>query len=964
MKREHATLALWLALSLAPAVEMRAEETTAVDYPFLGVTHITRTGSVPDFPRNVKIHVVRIDLTAPHLSFRFTPHSGTRDTHRETTLQYLNDTGAQIAINGCFFGPFPSADLNADCVGFAASDGDVYSPFELPAQNFAIVRDAPAINIDPHNHASIVHRAPAYSDGTCYGLCQAVDGLHVQENVTVWNAFSGSAQIVTGGVKTIPCYLDATHPGCQLIQGTSDYSNSHSWYDVPNARTAIGIGCDEKTLILFTVDKFNGSQGMTVPEVADLLIRDYGVCNALNMDGGGSTSLAMLNPTTGIGAYVNSPSDNFPIGRTNASGLAVFAARYAAAATWTPDQMLRVKGVADVQVSPDGLRVAFTVTEHVIEAQTSEPLSEIWIAEADGSRELPLARGSFPHWSPDGKWIAFLSDHSGATNIWRIRPDGGDPQQLTRVKRGVAGFQWSHDSAWIAFGAPVDSTAEEDQRHKEKTDWEVVGADYPCQRLWLIRAEPDATPRLLTPQKLSLGGAFGGGWLDWSPDDRRLVFAHMPRPQFDDWRKTDISEVEIGSGRIRTVAATPAAEDSPLYSPDGLWIAYRVSDIPPGWGIDFRVYVVPASGGSARPLAETFNREPALVGWTADSRSLIVEETRGTSQALYRLPLDGPPAVLFAPGRGSFPAVALNGPRNTLGFAKQESAEAPEAFVSLVEPVAPRQVSRVNADLPTSPLGETRVIRWNGPGDFPIEGLLTLPSGYREGRRYPLLVIMHGGPPSSFTQTFIANASPYPTSAFAERGYAVLRPNIRGSTGYGKDFRYANYGDWGGKDFEDMMDGVDYLVAQGIADPERLGVMGWSYGGYMTAWTVTQTRRFKAASIGAPITDLASLNGTADMATFVPDYFGGEAWEKPQLYLQRSPLYQVNGVSTPVLLQHGELDTICPLSQSREFYDALIKRGVAVRMTIYPRSGHGVREPKFVRQIMQENLDWFEQHLR
>ncbi len=327
MKRDHAKLVLWLALLLAPAVDMRAADTSTVDYPFLGVTHITRVGSAPDFPRNVKIHVIKIDLTEPDVSFRFTPHSGTRDTYRETTLQFLSETGAQIAINGCFFLPFPSTDLNAACIGFAASNGDVYSPFELPTQNFAIVRDAPAINIDPHNHASIVHRAPRYSDGTCYGLCQAVDGLHVRENVTIWNAFSGSAQIVTNGVKTVPCYLDAAHPGCQLVQGASAFSNSHSWYSLPNARTSIGISCDNKTLIFFTVDKFNGSRGMTVPEVADLLIRDYGVCNALNMDGGGSTSLAMVNPATGMGAYVNSPSDSFPVGRKNASGLAVFAAR-------------------------------------------------------------------------------------------------------------------------------------------------------------------------------------------------------------------------------------------------------------------------------------------------------------------------------------------------------------------------------------------------------------------------------------------------------------------------------------------------------------------------------------------------------------------------------------------------------------------------------------------------------------
>ncbi|HYU80393.1 MAG TPA: phosphodiester glycosidase family protein [Vicinamibacterales bacterium] len=327
MRRSHAAVLVGLALWLAAAAEMQAANVITIAYPYLGITHITRVGSPPDFPRNVKIHVVKIDLTAPFLSFEYTPHAGTRDTLRQTTLQYLNSVGAQVAINGSFFLPFPSADFNSALVGFAASKGNVYSPFELPTQNYALIRDSPAINIDPNNNASIVHRDPAFSDGTCYGLCQAIDGLHVLENVIVWNAFSGSAQIVTNGVKTIPCYLDATHPGCALVgPGPANYSNSNSWYELVNARSSIGLSCDNKTLVLFTVDVTNGSQGMRVSEVADLLIRDYGVCNALNMDGGGSTSLAMVDPVTGLAALVNSSSDN-PNGRANASGLAVFAAR-------------------------------------------------------------------------------------------------------------------------------------------------------------------------------------------------------------------------------------------------------------------------------------------------------------------------------------------------------------------------------------------------------------------------------------------------------------------------------------------------------------------------------------------------------------------------------------------------------------------------------------------------------------
>ena len=301
-----------------------AADTSVVEFPFLGVTHIFRAGSAPDFPRDVKMHIVKIDLTAPFLSFTLTPPGGTRDVSRLTTLDFLTQQGAQIAINAHFFLPFPSTDLNADLIGFAASNGTVFSPFELPSQNYAIVRDAPAINIDANNHASVVNRAAGFADGAC-SLCVANDGLHVQQPVTLWNAFAGSAQIITGGVKTIPCYVDATHPGCQLVSPVpAYYSNSISWYSLTSARVAIGLSRDNKTLFLFTVDDANGSSGMSVPELADLLINDYGVYNALNMDGGGSTTLAMENPATHVRALVNTSSDS-AAGRIVATSLAVFA---------------------------------------------------------------------------------------------------------------------------------------------------------------------------------------------------------------------------------------------------------------------------------------------------------------------------------------------------------------------------------------------------------------------------------------------------------------------------------------------------------------------------------------------------------------------------------------------------------------------------------------------------------------
>ena len=282
-----------------------------VTNPFVGVTLISQTETSP---RAEHIHIAEINLTAPGIHFELTPPGGTLETVRQTTVGFLNQEHAQLAINSHFFLPFPSSDPNAMLIGLAASNGNVYSSFETPVQSYALVTNAPALNIDSSNHAGIVHDDTAFANGK-----------HVQENAMLWTAVAGSAQIITNGVVSIPTYLDATHPdGLLTPGGPASYSNSNSWYNLINARTVIGLSQDNQTLFLFTVDNAGGSRGMTVAEVANLLLNEYGVYNALNLDGGGSTTMAMQSPVTGVASIINVSSDN-PSGRAVGSNLAVFA---------------------------------------------------------------------------------------------------------------------------------------------------------------------------------------------------------------------------------------------------------------------------------------------------------------------------------------------------------------------------------------------------------------------------------------------------------------------------------------------------------------------------------------------------------------------------------------------------------------------------------------------------------------
>ena len=643
----------------------------------------------------------------------------------------------------------------------------------------------------------------------------------------------------------------------------------------------------------------------------------------------------------------------------------------AAPAVWTPDLAFQVKRVSQVAVSPDGRRVAYVVAAAQMEGEKSEWLSQIHVASADGASSLQLTRGekssSAPAWSPDGQWIAFVSARGGKPQLWRIPLGGGEAEALTDEKSAPSAPRYSPDGKHIAFLMTEPKTDDEEKADKEKRDFKVVGEGEKRSRLYVVPVEKDAagkrSVRALSPAGANVGDGDGSGDYDWSPDSRQIAFAHQPSPLADDWTRQDVSVAEVSTGTVRALAATAAAETSPLFTPDGAQVAFLASDAPPTWATATRVYLVPAGGGTPKPLAETFDRQPNFAGFSADGSRLYFTEARGTVNRLGALPVNGGPPVDLGRADRMVDGASLNLSRTHVGFTSQAPDRAPEAFViALDRPEDAVQVSHAQV-LEDADLGKTDVVAWKSTDGKPIEGLLTLPAGYAAGTRVPLLVMVHGGPTGVFVRSFTGGPSPYPVAIFAGRGYAVLRCNVRGSSGYGRDFRYANYRDWGGGDYRDIMAGVDALVARGIADPDRLGVMGWSYGGYMTSWIVTQTKRFKAASVGAGVTNLMSFTGTSDIPGFVPDYMGGEYWDAFERWRTHSAMFAVKGVATPTLIQHGEADLRVPVSQGYEFYNALKRQGVTTKMVVYPRQPHGLQEPKFVKDAMTRNLEWFDRYV-
>ncbi len=643
------------------------------------------------------------------------------------------------------------------------------------------------------------------------------------------------------------------------------------------------------------------------------------------------------------------------------------------AAHWTPELMLKVKTVADVVPAPDGKRVAFSVGTAVMEGEKSEWISQIYVSAADGSQTVQLTRGeksaTNPAWSPDGNWIAFLTPRAGPkSNLWRIPVAGGEAEQLTDEKGGITAFSWSPDGTQIAYLMADPKTDAEEKADREKRDAFVVNENQKRSRLYVLplaaNAEGKRPVRRLTGGDLHVGGQLGGRNFDWSPDGTQIVFAHQPSTLVDDWQKTDLSLVEVATARVTSVVATEAAETQPVFSPDGKLIAYTASETPPQWAFASRVFVVKPNGQDSHPLAETFDLKPGIVGWTKAGDRVLVSEVQKTFNRLSALPLAGAPVVDLSPAGLMVGQPQINSTHTHVGFVSETSERAPEAFASPVSAFKSQPVSAVQ-DLPALPLGQTTVVQWKSTDGREIEGLLTLPVGYKTGERAPLLVIAHGGPTGVFVQTCTISRGPYPVAVFASRGYAVLRCNVRGSSGYGKEFRYANLNDWGGGDYRDIMSGVDWLIERGIADAERLGIMGWSYGGYMTSWIITQTRRFKAASVGAGVTNLMSFTGTSDINDFIPDYMGGEYWEQFDRWKAHSAMFQIKGVTTPTLIQHGDKDVRVPISQGYELYNALKRQGVPVKMVVYPRQPHGLQEPKMQLDAMQacNAIEWFDHAL-
>jgi dipeptidyl aminopeptidase/acylaminoacyl peptidase len=649
----------------------------------------------------------------------------------------------------------------------------------------------------------------------------------------------------------------------------------------------------------------------------------------------------------------------------------------------TPEDVLAFKNLGDVQISPDGALIAFVVADPFKEDTASER-SQIWIAQAASDGARPFTSGprsdTTPRWSPDGRTLAFLSDRleDGKPQIYLLDRDGGEARKLTDMPESPSDIAWSPDGAQLAFLMSDPESEAERQRKKEQGDAIEVEKTHRWRRVWAVDVASGATRQVTGDAQV---------WeFDWAPDGGFALIVG-PEPYEWAWFVSRLARVGPAGGMPETIYSVAEKQfGCPRLSPDGSQLAFLSCIWSDRGSNEGDVLVMPAAGGEARNLTAGYGGSIGWIRWSPDGAALDYLAYEDGEAAIGRIAVAsgarntrwrGPVELSINYG-GSY-VCATSG---IVAVARQDAQRPAEIWLIHAQgmedggwgmgriptpipyPPSPgdwRQLTHIQPPVDGLALGETRVLRWHAADGLAIQGLLILPVGYEEGQRVPTITWVHGGPAGLYPQGF--SAAGRGLQLFASAGYAVFMPNPRGSTGWGVDFTEANIGELGGRDFEDIVAGIDHVIALGIADPERLGIGGWSYGGFMTAWAITQTNRFKAAIAGAPITHWRSFHGIAEIGTWDTISYRASPYAAGGPYDHFSPIQHVTNVQTPTLLIHGQDDIIVPVSQSYEFFRALKDQGVPTELVVYPREPHGPRERAHKLDRLRRFLEWFKRYL-
>ena len=636
------------------------------------------------------------------------------------------------------------------------------------------------------------------------------------------------------------------------------------------------------------------------------------------------------------------------------------------------DHAIDLVRVSNPRIAPDGSRVLFVKDE--LDWDENERNSRIWVVGADGRGARPFTSSAddrSPEWSPRGRWVAFTrpvgEGDDRRRQLFLLPSDGGEAVQLTKHPTAVGRFEWADGGASIFFVA-ADSLPDDVEKERKNGDDAVFIDEGPNgQRrgswngVWKVDVELDAAPAdavRLTPE-----GRIVGSFAP-SPDGNHLAYAYRTENRRNASHLSEIVLLSVASGEEEGITDNDAPESQLAWSPDGRSISFAAPDLE-SWELDQgNLYVHHLPSGETRQLLAEFDPDLRSYDWHPGGRAIDFTALNRTDAHLYRVNVRSGEVEQLTDETGITGAASWNATHDVAAFAHSSPTAPGNIWLADFRDAGTRadastrlRLTDANPELAEIDLVEPELVRWRSADGLEIEGVLYQPAG-RE-RPGAAVLHIHGGPAGVFTRGFSADVQ-----LLVAQGYAVLQPNVRGSSGYGDALLRGNMNDIGGGDYQDLMTGVDAIVASGVAHPDSLAVKGWSYGGILGGWTITRTDRFKAASLGAMVADWRSEFGSGFNFDVVRWYLGGDPWSNREYWTERSAYTHLDRVTTPTILFHGTEDTTDTMEQSMNFFAGLRHLGVEARFVLFPREGHGIREPRHRRTLLGEELRWLHKYVK
>ncbi len=626
----------------------------------------------------------------------------------------------------------------------------------------------------------------------------------------------------------------------------------------------------------------------------------------------------------------------------------------------TVDDALRLKRLGNVLLSPDGERVFYSVSE--LDWDENRRRTRYFMVPFSGGEArqyISDAGGRSFRFSPDGDHLTFLRDVDDEAQVFGLPTDGGEARQLTAHKGGIEAYRWSPDGSAIFFSAEEIRSDDEQREHDLGLDPVFVDEapngkhEARFSNLWLHDMASDTETRL-TNEELIVGA------FDISPDGGQVVLTARPDDRTNYPFLSELYLYERASTRLMRLTDNNAPEDDPQWAPDGGSILYRAPsdadfDLSNGY-----FWIMDVASHRARRLDGQNQGEVDNVAWAADGTGILFNETRGTNTNLYRLDFGSGDVTTLTRRLGTMRSRAFSADRKRAIFSYENFTTPIDLWAVHLEGGDPARLTDVNPAIgDTIRVVDGEVLTWGGKNDMSIEGVFMNSLDHQHGDTQPLIVHIHGGPAGVVTNSFDAEFQ-----TLAGLGYAILAPNVRGSSGYGDEVLGGLIGEVGDGELFDMMAGLDYAIANRDIDPERLGVRGWSWGGVATSYTITQTNRFMAASVGAMVGNWAAETGPGFNFDVSLWYIGDAPWSHPEEWAKRSSITHVRNVTTPTIIFHGARDETSSVGQSLMFFTALRDLGKApVRYIKFPRQGHGIEEPRLERVHLVEEIRWFKKHI-